>query len=53
MKHQLRMEEHVYLAHIIESVNIKPDPVKTEAIRQFSIPQSKKQVKAFLGLAGY
>ena len=47
------MEEGVYLGHIVGGGNVKPDPGKKEAVRQFSIPQTKKQVRAFLGLAGY
>ena len=47
------MEECVYLGYIVGSGNVKPDPGKLEAVRQFSVPQTKKQMRAFLGLAGY
>ena len=52
-KCQLGMKECVYLGHIVGSGNVKPDPGKIEAVRQFSTPRTKKQVRAFLGLAGY
>lgn len=52
-KCQLEMKECVYLGHIVGSNNVKPDPGKLEAVRQFPVPQMKKQVRAFLGLVGY
>ena len=30
-----------------------PDPAKTEAVKTFPMPRTKKQVRAFLGLTGY
>ena len=47
------MKECAYLGHIVGSGSVKPDPGKLEAVRQFPFPQTKKQVRAFLGLAGY
>ena len=32
---------------------VKPEEVKTEAVKSFAIPQTKKDVRAFLGLSGY
>ncbi len=32
---------------------MRPTEAKTEAIREYERPKSKKQVRAFLGLAGY
>ena len=51
-KCQLGMKECV-LGHVVGYGNVKPDPGKIEAVRQFSTPRTKKQVRAFLGLAGY
>lgn len=47
------MKECTYLGHIVGSGSVKPDPAKLEAVRQFPVPHTKKQVRAFLGLAGY
>ena len=30
--------------HIVGSGNVEPDPGKLEAVREFSVPQTKKQV---------
>jgi hypothetical protein len=42
-----------YLGHIIDQTGIHPNPKTTEAIRLFPRPESPKQAKRFLGLAGY
>ena len=49
-----RIKVH-YLGHayVIEGGQVKPDPRKLEAMRDYPTPVSKKQVRAFLGLAGY
>ena len=47
-----RVEVH-YLGHIIGGGEVRPDPEKLSAVRDYPIPISKKQVRAFLGLAGY
>ena len=52
-KCQLEVEECVYSGHIIISGIVKSDLGKLEAVRHFSITWTKKQVRAFLGLAGY
>ena len=46
---KLEMKDCVILGHIVRSGNVKPDPGKLEAVKQFPDPQSKKQTKAFLG----
>jgi hypothetical protein len=42
-----------YLGHIVTSGGIKPDPEKVRAVKDFSTPKNVKEVRAFLGLAGY
>jgi len=32
---------------------VRPDPVKIQAVKEFPVPRTKKQVRVFLGLAGY
>jgi Reverse transcriptase (RNA-dependent DNA polymerase). len=45
--------EVTYLGHIITSNGLKPDPKKIEAVKKFPRPRNSKNVKQFLGLAGY
>ncbi|XP_048515544.1 uncharacterized protein LOC125502056 [Athalia rosae] len=42
-----------YLGHIISEEGLKPDPKKLDAVKNFPIPKNPKNVKQFLGLAGY
>ncbi|CAB0033548.1 unnamed protein product [Trichogramma brassicae] len=42
-----------YLGHIISEEGVRPDPSKVTAVRDFPRPQSRKNIKQFLGLAGY
>lgn len=42
-----------YLGHVISEQGVATDPVKTSAVRDWPIPQTVKQVKSFLGFAGY
>ena len=50
--HFLR-REITYLGHIITREGVKPDPRKIEAVKNFPIPRTKKNIKQFLGLIGY
>ena len=45
--------EGAYLGHIIHKEGIRPDPKKLEAVKNFLIPKNPKNIKHFLGLAGY
>ena len=47
-----RGEVH-YLGHVIGGEEVRPDHEKLSAVRDYPTPISKKQVRAFLGLAGY
>jgi len=42
-----------YLGHYISKEGIETDPKKIEAVKNWPIPTSVKQVRHFMGLAGY
>ena len=42
-----------YLGHIVGSGFVKPIESKTAAIESFKVPQTKKDLLTFLGMAGY
>eukprot|EP00873_Tetraselmis_striata_P013167 jgi/Tetstr1/433431/TSEL_022705.t1 len=42
-----------FLGHIVEARQIKMDPRKVEAVQQWPVPKTVKDVRSFLGLAGY
>lgn len=46
-------KEVAYLGHIIGKDGVKPDPSKIQAVKEFPIPRNAKNIKQFLGLAGY
>lgn len=46
-------KEVAYLGHLITQNGVKPNPNKVDAIENFPEPQTPKDVKSFLGLAGY
>ena len=41
------------LGHIVGREGLKMDPKKVQAISNIAYPTSKKEVRSFLGLAGY
>ena len=45
--------EVMYLGHMITADGILPNPGKVEAVRSFKNPTGVKEVREFLGLAGY
>lgn len=45
--------EVAYLGHVIGADGVRPDPEKTSAVREFPTPKNAKNVREFLGLAGY
>ena len=42
-----------FLGHVISKGSVSLDPSRIRAIRDFPLPTSKRQLRAFLGLAGY
>lgn len=42
-----------FLGHIVTRRGVKPDPAKVDAVRNWPVPTTIKDVRAFLGLAGY
>ena len=52
-KCQFAMEQCVYIGHIVGSGTIRPASIKLEAVHKFPVPETKKQVRTFLGLTGY
>ena len=53
VKCQLGMRECSYLGHIVGNGQVKPDSGKLQAVQEFPVPTTKKQVRGFLGLTGY
>ncbi|XP_061447551.1 vomeronasal type-2 receptor 26-like [Rhineura floridana] len=52
-KCQFGLGEVVYLGHRVGQDCVKPLEAKIEAIQNWPVPKTKKQVQSFLGLAGY
>ncbi|CAM4327748.1 unnamed protein product, partial [Lepidochelys olivacea] len=52
-KCKVGMAEVSYLGHRVGSGRLKPEPAKVEVIRDWPAPHTKKQVQAFIGMAGY
>ena len=42
-----------YLGHVVSAAGVRPNPAKIQAVADLKAPQSAKEVKMFLGLAGY
>ena len=52
-KCSLGMRQCIYLGHVVGNGCVQPEANKVEAVRDFTRPTTKKQVRAFLGLSGY
>ena len=52
-KCQFGMEECSFLGHVVGHGKVKPEDGKIQAVKDFKIPATKKDVRAFLGLVGY
>ena len=46
-------KEVIYLGHKISENGAQPDESKLDAVRKFPTPKTTKDIKSFLGLAGY
>jgi hypothetical protein len=46
-------KEVSYLGHVIGQTGVRPDERTIEAVRNFSEPRTTRELKSFLGLAGY
>ena len=42
-----------YLGHICTPLDVRPDPKKIVAIREYPVPKTVRDIRAFIGLAGY
>ena len=42
-----------YLGHIIDKNGVPPDHEKIIAVNEFPVPKTQKNIKQFVGLAGY
>ncbi|MGH0182302.1 UNVERIFIED_CONTAM: hypothetical protein FKN15_008743 [Acipenser sinensis] len=49
----LGSSETKYLGYIVGNGQVKPEVSKVEAVAEAAIPTTKKEVRSFLGLAGY
>ena len=52
-KCQLLRRRVKYLGHVVTEEGIETDPDKTQALREWKVPTTAKEVKSFLGFAGY
>ena len=46
-------KEITYLGHVITQSDVKPDPRKIDAVKNFPVPKFQINIKQFLGLIGY
>ena len=52
-KFQWAMGECTYLVHVVGGGYVKPEINKLEAMENFPVPKTKKEVQSFLGLTDY
>ena len=52
-KRQFGKSECMYLGHRVGQGKVIPEQSKVEALKNFAVPSTKKEVRVFLGLAGY
>ena len=52
-KCQFAMSKCVYLGHVVGNGMVQPEESKVKAVKQFTTPVTKKEVRTFLGMTGY
>ena len=52
-KCQFGFKEIAYVGHLVGKNGIRPDPEKIIPFKKYPVPQTVKQVKSFLGAAGF
>ncbi|GJQ86388.1 hypothetical protein Trydic_g8478 [Trypoxylus dichotomus] len=52
-KSEFLRKEVGFLGHVITPDGIKPNPSKIHAIQNYPLPKAIREIRAFLGLAGY
>lgn len=52
-KCRLLQREVLFLGHIVSAAGVRPNPRLVESVREWEIPQDRKGVQQFLGLANY
>ena len=52
-KCEFMKDEVSYLGHVVAKAGIKTDPAKIETIRKWEVPTTQKELRSFLGFAGY
>lgn len=52
-KCEFMCKEVAFLGHVISTEGVRPNPDKIKAIKNYPIPKTPKEIKAFLGLLGY
>lgn len=50
---QFGQKECHFLGHVVSQGCVKPEECKIAAVKEYPRPETKKDVRAFLGLAGY
>ena len=45
--------DKLHVGHVVGNGEVKPEQTKIEAVKDFPLPRSKKQVRTFLALIGY
>lgn len=52
-KCRLLQAEVKFLGHVVDGRGVRPDPEKVTAVQEWKAPTTVREVRAFLGLAGY
>jgi len=52
-KSEFLRKEVAYLGHIISEEDIRPNSDKINTVKNYPIPKTTKEIKAYLGLLGY